>query len=455
MRKTLTGAVMLALTWPVGALDARTMVRSPRPVNVCTAPSSAIVTIDARKQAALTTLMRDMVDKQIAPGVVMLIEQRGKPVVEIETGFADSETKVAMQRDTLFRIYSMTKPLTSVVAMQLVEAGKLSLVDPVSKYIPEFADARVTAADGKTEALARPINVRDLLMHNAGLTYSSAATDPVHSAYRQLGIPAGPGVASAPTDGSSPVQTTAELAQRVARAPLMNQPGIRFTYGNASDVLGRVVEVASGMRLRDLIAARITVPLGMTDSAFIVSQAQVARLSAAYASPPQHPSKSEDTLQAVDIATLGKGQVFKIDSGATSIFLRPSQIDFGGAGMVSTAPDYLRFTQMLRQRGMLGTVRVLRPATIDAMRVDQLSEEARIRSPLLGGLGFGYGFAVRLTPTATPPVFPRCGYFWGGAASTFFWVDPAGQSSGVMMTQVFGGDVRPYWLAAMKILYGP
>jgi CubicO group peptidase (beta-lactamase class C family) len=439
---------------PWGSLKAQEP-RSATAAPQCARPGNINVVVDDRKRAALIKLMNQMVEKKIAPGVVMMVEQRGRPVIAIKTGFADAEAKAPMREDTLFRVYSMTKPLTSVAAMQLIEAGRLSLADPVSKYIPEFRTTRVAATDGKLEALARPITVRDLMTHTAGMTYASAATDPVHSAYRKLGIPAGPGVDTLPADGSAPVRTTEELARRLALAPVLNQPGSRFTYGNASDVLGRVVEVAGGVRLRDVIAARITGPLGMSDSAFAVKPGDVARLSAAYVSPSQQAGKSEATLQTIDVATLGNGRLMRVDGGNTSIYLRASEIDYGGAGMISSAPDYLRFTQMLRQRGSLEGKRVLQAPSVDAMRLDQLAPEARSGSPMLGGLGFGYGFAVRLAPTADTPVFPRCGYFWGGAASTYFWVDPAGQTSGVMMTQVFGGDVRPYWLAAMRIIYAP
>ncbi len=412
---------------------------------------------DSAQRARIDALMRDMVTKQIAPGAVVMVEQRGRIVYSASYGQADAETKVPMRDDALFRIYSMTKPVTSVAVMQLVERGKLSLDTPVARFIPEFGKATVwTGAKGnppETEPLKRPITIRDLLTHSAGLTYASSADNPIHRLYLTRGIPAGPGVAPPPKDGSAPIATAAVLASRIAPIPLMNQPGTRMTYGNATDVLGRVVEVVSGQRLSAYIERNILRPLGMTSTTFHLAPGAARRLTSAYTTATQIPSTSDNVLGAADPAALKAIKPFRIDAGATSIFLKPEPLEYGGAGLVGSTKDYLRFTRMLREGGRIGRMRILSRRSVDLMRADQLTPEARAASTMLGGLGFGYGFALRLAPTSAHPVFPQCGYFWGGAASTFFWVDPVGETSGVVMTQMFGGDVRSYYMAMLRTLY--
>ncbi|MEM8695443.1 MAG: serine hydrolase domain-containing protein [Pseudomonadota bacterium] len=418
----------------------------------------AVPLLDAATRGRLEATLRDMVDRGIAPGVVMMIEQNGQPVFSFAHGMADAEHERAMADDTLFRLYSMTKPITSLVALQLVAEGRLSLDDPVSRYIPEFADATVLADEGGPDAapvsLERPVTIRDLLRHSAGLTYRTAEDNRAGPIYAARGIPAGPGLDQPPTDGSAPVQSLAELVRRVADVPLLNQPGTDFTYGNATEVLGRVVEIVTGERLSQAFSARIFGPLGMSSTFFQVPADDADRMSSAYVATAQFPDRTPGVMGSVPIEELGAAALRLIDDAETSFFLPAPRIEYGGAGLVGTAGDYLRFTRAVRENRRPDGAMLLPPALADAMRSNQLPPEALSDDPTLRGLGFGYGFAVKLGPTEAEPVFPQCGYFWGGAASTSFWIDPAGETSGVVMTQIFGGDVTSYQIELLRILYG-
>ncbi len=391
-------------------------------------------------------------DKGAAPGAVIRIEQGGATMLDYSYGFADREKKTPMDGEALFRLYSMTKPVTSVAAMRLIERGKLRLNDPLSRHLPEFAAARVYAGDGVASApLQRPVTVRDLLTHGAGVTYR---TDPsaVGKLYARRGIPAGPGVDTAPADGSSPVTTLAELTRRVASTPLASQPGAAWTYGNGTDVLGHVLERVTGKPLGTVLQEEVLDPAGMRSTWFAVPPRETKRLTAAYLAPAQ--AGGDGVLKGRDIDQLAAPKLLPIDPGEGGIFAKPPVIQYGGAGLVGSAADYLRFTRMMRQGGTIDGTRLLSSRLVDQMRSEQITPAARSTAATLGDLGFGYGFAVRTQPTAADPPFPKCGYFWGGAASTYFWVDPAGQTSGVLLTQVFGGDVRSFWLAVMREIYG-
>jgi len=400
----------------------------------------------------LRAIVRKLVDRGAAPGAVLRIEQRGRAVLNFSYGLADRERKVPMEGDALFRLYSMTKPITSVAAMRLVERGMLRLEDPLARYLPEFAAAQVFSGEGRPpQSLERPLTVRDLLTHGAGITYR---TDPsaVGKLYVARGIPAGPGVDAPPTDGSSTVTNLAELSRRVAGTPLASQPGAAWTYGNGTDVLGYLLERVTGKPLRTVLQEEVLGPAEMRSTWFAVPTSETKRLTAAYLAPAQ--PAGDPVLKASDIDELVLPKLVLIDPGETGIFARGPVMDYGGSGLVGSAADYLRFAQMLRQGGSIAGSRVLSNKSVDQMRSNQLAPAVRSSASTLGGLGFGYGFAVRTQPTATHPVFPECGYFWGGAASTYFWIDPAGQTSGVLMTQVFGGQVRSFWLAIMREIYG-
>lgn len=425
------------------------------------APLSAVAEVgqcgvSAAQLGRLREVSIAVVARGYAPGITSLIMCDGKPIFEHVGGQADSARPMA--RDDLFRIYSMTKPLTSLAAMILVDDKRLVLDEPVATYLPEFTNATVfesgdTLENIKTKAQLRAITVRDLLRHTAGITYSSQAPGAVFGLYGLRGIDNGSGAVVKPGDKSRPVANIGEFTQRLAGIPLLYQAGERFSYGGATDVLAAVVEKASGQRFRDFMDARIFKPLKMEDTFFQVPAEKVARLTAAYAG-----KSSEDTqgrvLRTTRVQALTGGQIMQIEDPKSSIFSKPRAIDFGGAGLVSTAPDYQRFLQALLQDGELDGARVVSKGSAAQMLRNHLNPAA-LSTPNIAaqGLGFGLGFSQFLQPEKLPTATPKNGSFWGGAASTYFWIDPERRISGVVMTQVFGGDVMPFYLEMMNTIY--
>ncbi len=353
------------------------------------------------------------IDEGVVPGAVALIARRGKIAFLEALGYRDRETGAAIATDTIFRIASMTKPFTSVATMMLAEEGKLLLADPVSRYIPEFANLKVAVdSDGEaktlaTESLKREMTVQDLLRHTSGLTYAHLAGPQIKQAYEAANV-------------VDEKQTNADMVVKLGKLPLAYQPGSTWQYGVSTDVLGRVVEVAGGMMLDRFISERICKPLGLDNTGF-------GPIDAARAAQPQIDPDS------------GKRPLMR-DTGA-----RPNWIS-GGSGLLSTAGDYVRFCQMLLNGGELGGLRLLSPTTVALMTSDHLTPETR-RSPstpiLFGalapiphlGLGFGLGFAVR-THAGRNPLPGSVGDFsWSGVSGTYFWIDPQQQLIAVLMMQ--------------------
>ena len=417
------------------------------------APDPGECGLQASQLDSVRAIGADLVKRGHAPGVVTLIYCGKEAVLAAAEGMADQARQRASAMDDLFRIYSMTKPVTSVAALILADEGKLRLDDPVARFIPEFGDAKVFAGAGQpVQPLARPVTIRDLLRHTAGLTYRGAEND-VQKAYVARGIDHGGGAVVVPEDGSAPVANLADMARRIATIPLLGQPGERFTYGNATDVLGRVVEAASGETLERFLAQRIFKPLGMHDTAFQVGAAGQARLTAAYWASASTPGDNR-ILRAGGTAALAQGSVKQAEDPANSVFAKPRSIAFGGAGLVSTAADYQRFLQMLMNGGAADGKRIVSAAMLAEMTRNQLPASALANPQLASqGLGFGLGVAT-VADLARAPVQVSPGfYFWGGAASTYFWVDPARRMSGVVMTQVLGGDVGAFYIEMLKALY--
>ena len=368
------------------------------------------------------------------PGAVLLIQQHGKPVYFESFGVRSVTTKLRMTPDTIFRIYSMSKAITSVAAMMLVEDGKLSLDDPVSKYIPAFADAKVgvDVSDEagqhplKLEPLKRPITIRDLLRHTSGITYGFYGEGAIKQLYADPAL----------YDGDF---DNAEFAERIAKLPLAEQPGTRWDYGHSIDVLGRVVEVASGQTLFQFEKQRLLDPLGMSETAFYVAdEAKRPRI----AEPLPHDRFARPFNFGRRIA------------GITSPTL-PRHWESGGAGMVATIEDYARFLQMLLNGGKLDGRRYLKPETVALMASDQIGPETGIlHEPFYfpgPTSGFGLGFAVR---TKVPPntSWPLGEYRWDGAAGSFFFVDPRDDMFVVFMVQApsQGGRIQ---LALKTLIY--
>ncbi len=358
----------------------------------------------------VTTLKADVEAKKI-PGAVLLVARHGKVVQYEAVGKIDPSGSVPMGRDGIFRIYSMSKPITSVAAMMLVEEGKLKLDDPVGKYIPAFDDVKVgvekaDANGGKPTlelvAPRRRITVQDLLRHTSGLSYGFFGNSAVKTAYDDARLLAED-------------MDNAAFAEKIAKLPLASQPGSTWEYSHSTDILGRVVEVASGQSLYQFEKQRILDPLGMTDTAFYVRDAnKFARVVEPFA----------------DDRNFGLHADFNDPRVA-------QKWESGGGGMVSTAMDYARFAQMMLNGGTLDGKRYLSPKTVAFMTSDHLGT-AVVRTPLYlpgPGYGFGLGFAVR-TATGEAPFPADIGtFYWGGAGGTYFWVDPKTDLVAVLMLQ--------------------
>ena len=350
----------------------------------------------------LSTAIKDRVASGHVPGAVALVARHGKIAYFESFGSRDPASGAPMTSDSIFRIYSMTKAIVSVAVMMLWEEGRLLLGDPISKYIPEFATTKVGVITGgvlDTVAADRPISVQDLLRHTSGLTYEFRGNTLVHKAYGEGRI-------------ARLRQTNAEQAAGLAALPLLHQPGTRWEYSRSTDVLGRLVEVISGQTLGAFLSERILRPLGMTDSGFSVPEKDWGRIAEPFAKDPEN---------GTDVALLD--------------VKRPAIFESGGGGMVASTMDYARFLQMLLGGGRLRDTRLLGRKTVELMTADHLGTVTGPADLLPPGHGFGLGFAVRTSAGMAP--FPGSvgNYYWGGAAGTTFWVDPAERLFAVMMIQ--------------------
>jgi CubicO group peptidase (beta-lactamase class C family) len=354
-----------------------------------------------RLQRLLAVLQGD-IDNARLPGAVALVARRGKIALFESLGQRDPGVAGAMRRDAIFRIYSMTKPLVSVAVMMLMEQGRLLLSDPVSRYLPEYARQKVAVERGDAvhmEDAVRPATVHDLLRHTAGLTYEFMGTSAVQRQYAELQM-------------GSRERSNAEFSQVLAGLPLMHQPGTAWAYSRATDLLGRLVEVVSGQTLGAYLRQSIFIPLGMHDTAFSVAEANHSRIAEPFAHDP--------------------------DGGVPLRMLDPRRapaMESGGGGLLSTAMDYARFLQFMRNRGELDGVRLLGPHTVDFMTSDHLGTIPVTGDVLLPGYGFGLGFAVRKAAGIASVPGSAGLYYWGGIAGTTFFVDPAQDLYALLMIQ--------------------
>jgi CubicO group peptidase (beta-lactamase class C family) len=407
--------------------------------------------LDEATHRRAIALVEAMVQRGHAPGAVVDLRCNGKPWLQAAVGKADATRP--MRQDDLFRIYSMTKPVTALAVQLLAEDGRLALDDPLSKYLPEYGSASVYVAekDGvlQTRPLAAPLTVRDLLRHTAGMPYMAPVPHPVFQRYIARGIDNGSGEKHKPGDGSAPIDSAAELSRRIAAIPLLHQPGERHVYGSASDVAGRLVEAVSGQSLGNFMQTRLFAPLGMKDTGFRVAASAAPRMTAAYTAPSQRAGDGS-VLNGQRIGDIGPSKFTQVDAPETSVFGQPRPLDFGGAGLVSTAGDYQRLLAVFLDGGK----GLVPPPRIAEMQRNQLSAAATENSNLARqGLGYGLSLGVVIDPAKAPAPAPRGTTFWGGAASTYFWVDPQRRITGVLMTQVFGGDVSPYFVELLRTLY--
>ena len=364
------------------------------------------------------TWMQDYIDQNKLAGTIAMVARCGKVAYLERFGMMDLEAAKSMQFDTIFRIYSMTKPIASVALMMLYEEGRFQLHDPVSKFIPEFADVKVFA--GATEAgfelteLEREITIWHLLTHTAGLTYDFFEDSPVDAMYLEA-------------DLHQPDRTAEEVVHEIVKLPLVHQPGTAWRYSMATDVLGYLIEVISGMTLDVFFGEKILKPLGMEDTDFYVPEAKLDRFAAEYG-----PTEN--------------GGMELLDAPATSQYTRPPRFLSGGAGLVSTASDYMRVAQMLLNGGELDGTRLLGRKTVELMTINHLPDELipiQVQPHTLHGCGFGLGFRVLVNLAQAGRLGSEGEFGWGGGASTSFFVDPKEQLIGLLLTQLVPSRYYP------------
>jgi CubicO group peptidase (beta-lactamase class C family) len=388
---------------------------------------TAVLAKEPRRLAPLEVQLRCLTDQGKLPGAVVLVARNGKLIDSTQVGFQDLATHVPMTRDTVFRLYSMSKPITSVAVMMLMEEGKLALEDPLYRFVPEFKDARVYVSGDVdhmvTEPTTRPITIADLLTHTSGLTYHFTGDTPVHQYYRKYGVRRDTPVGSLPTDAPA-APTLEELVHRLAHAPLLHQPGEEFDYSYSTTVLGYVVERASGLSLDLFLRNRLFEPLRMRHTGFFVESPALGHFVTNY---------------------LWTGTELKaIETRDTTDYRDRHRLLDGGGALASTADDYLRFAQMLVNGGELDGVRILEPQTIALMMRDHLPAAAAGRTMPPGvRFEFGYGFAIGNTSTARDGLLPDGAVGWDGSGNTFFWADPGKKLVTVFMTQVIAPKAPP------------
>jgi CubicO group peptidase (beta-lactamase class C family) len=396
--------------------------------------------LDADRLDRIDRRLARYVDEGLLPGWLVTVSRHGHLAHVSWRGSRDLEAGLPVEQDTLWRIYSMTKPITSVAAMMLYEEGAFELNDPVSAFIPSFADVRVYAGGSDlkpvTVPATEPMRIWHLLTHTSGLTYGFHRVHPADAMLRAAGF-----------EWASPPGTDLARACDIwAGIPLLFQPGAEWNYSLATDVLGRVIEVASGQRLDEFFAARIFGPLGMSDTGFYAPAEDLGRLAALYTRGADGAAARIDVLGAA----------------AT----KPQDMLSGGGGLVSTAGDYHRFAQMLLHRadspaGELDGVRLLSPRTVSYMAQNHLPGGADLETfgrPLFAetpfrGVGFGLGFAVVIDPVAGKVTSSAGELSWGGAASTAFWIDPAEELTVSFFTQLLPSSTYPIRSQLRQLVY--
>jgi CubicO group peptidase (beta-lactamase class C family) len=368
-------------------------------------------------------------------GALTLVARRGKIAFLSPVGKMDRERATPMRTDTLFRIYSMTKPVTSVALMMLHEKGAFQLSDPVHKWLPGWDQLRVYRygqyPNFVTTQAERPMTVRDLLTHTSGLSYGITERTHLDGAYRKLGISEGKG-------------TLSDMVEKLGQLPLLFSPGTRWSYSVATDVIARLVEILSGRRFDEYLRHEIFEPLGMVDTAYTVAAEKLPRYAANYARSPD-------------------GETILYDDPADSAYARPKSLFTGSSGLISTASDYVRFAEMLRRGGEIDGVRIVGSRTIRYMTQNHLpggvdlasiATESSFSETRYDGMGFGLGFHVVLDPVRAQVPGSVGEYGWGGMASTAFWVDPAEELTVVFMTQLVPSSALNVRSELKSIVYG-
>jgi CubicO group peptidase (beta-lactamase class C family) len=396
----------------------------------------AEVGFDPKRLANIDTHFARYVDTGLLAGWHIVVTRRGEIAHSSTYGQRDLEAGAPVTPDTLWRIYSMTKPITSVAAMMLWEEGRFELTDEISRWLPEFADVKVwdkgSALRPYVVPASEPIRVWHLLTHTSGLTYGFMQSHPVDALYRAAGYDL----------GSSAAGDLAETVRNWAKLPLLHQPGTGWSYGVSTAVLGRLIEVVTGQSLDEVISSRILAPLKMNDTRWWVDPPDADRLAALYAPNPR------------------TGQAMRFDALGDDAYKRPEWLG-GGEGLVSSAADYHRFTQLMLREGELDGVRLLSSRTVRYMTRNHLPGGKTLAELSTGGfaettfdgIGFGLGFAV-LENAALGKVIGSEGlYYWGGAASTAFWVDPVEDLTAMLFTQLVPSSLHPLRPQLRQLVY--
>jgi CubicO group peptidase (beta-lactamase class C family) len=358
----------------------------------------------------LSSGMKELVEQGRLAGAVTMVARHGKVVEFDAAGKRDLAANAPMQKDSIFRIYSMSKPITGVAMMMLFEEGKWQLNDPVSKYIPEFANLKVYGMDAHNNVVmkdqAHPVTMVELMSHTGGFTYGFFSATPVDKMQVEA-------------DVLNINNTLDEFIKRVAKLPLNAQPGTEWHYSISVDIQGYIVQKLSGMPFEEFLEKRIFKPLGMVDTGFYVPKEKLGRFAEMY-------NYDKD----------GKMQPVGVKEFLNHDFAAKPALPSGGGGLVSTASDYMRFCEMLRNGGELDGTRLLSPLTVELMRANVVPPNVPGVSP---GVGFGLDFAVYIDPVAAGGYYGKSSYFWGGAAGTWFWIDPVNDLIVIGMIQQVAG----------------
>ncbi len=364
----------------------------------------------------LTQQLDELVAEGVMPGSITYVVDDGEVVYHYMNGYQDIDSQTAMTEDTLFRFYSMSKPITSVAIMLLQEADKLSVDDPVEKFIPAFKDVRVyvsgTVDNMVTEPLKRSMTIGDLLAHKSGITYHFTGTTAVHQYYRKYGVKRDTPVGTLPTDGA-PAKNLAELTERLAKAPLLHQPGEHFTYSYSTTLLGRIIELVSGQSLDIYLQENVFKPLGMDDTMFFVRGSDLDRFVTNY--------------------NMTDSGLVEIENRDNTDYKDPDRLLDGGGALAGTAADYLAFATMLANKGTYQGKQFLSESSVDALFAPRITIDQMGADKLME---FGYGFAIGSPVTERINFMPDNTFGWAGSGNTLFWVNPQTHSLVVFMTQV-------------------
>ena len=380
--------------------------------------SPEAVGMSSERLNRINVKMQEYVDNKNVAGLITLIARKGQIIHYEVCGQRDVEQGLPMAKDTILRIYSMTKPITSIALMQLYEQGKFQLFDPVSKYIPEFGETKVFNRMGvlgpELVEQSPPMTIQHLLTHTSGLTYGWFQHSPVEEMYRQSDL----------TLGSV---TLEEWAHNLSELPLMFQPGSAWNYSVSTDLLGYLVQVLADQPFAEVLTENILSPLGMTETSFSVAEDQANRLATLYYHNPADGSFT-DQSQFPD---------------AVQDYTKPPTAPSGGGGLVSTTEDYVKFAQMLLNKGELNGTRLVGRKTLDYMTINHLPTgmPMAIGDTHIAGTGFGLGFAVSINPAEAAVMSSVNSYGWSGAAATNFWIDPQEEIVAIIMTQLMNNTL--------------